>query len=71
MQMPDPVNQMTIDPIDECERAIRAQSGVDGLRAVVAFLHALPADATIAWGDDGQWTPTAILALELEERANA
>jgi len=59
------------DPIDECERVILAQSGLDGLMAVAKFLHALPSDAVLSWGDgeDGMWTPAAFLAMKFEERA--
>lgn len=60
----------TADPIDEAERLIRAQGGVAALRAVAAFLHALPSDATLTWHDE-VWTPAAVLAMELEARANA
>ena len=60
----------TTDPIDEAERVIRAQSDVGGLRAVAAFLHALPADAVLTWHDD-VWTPANVLAMELDARANA
>ena len=66
--MADPSYDQAPDPIDEAERVIRAQSGVAGLRAVAAFLHALPSDATICWGGD-VWTPAAVLAMEMEERA--
>jgi hypothetical protein len=58
------------DPIDACEKLIRAQSGVEGLRAVAQFLHALPSSAILSWDDD-VWTPAAVLAMELEARANA
>ena len=64
------MTQKTTDPIDEAERVIRAQSGTAGLRAVAAFLHALPSDAILTW-HDSVWTPAAVLAMELEARADA